>query len=370
MAIDLKEFPNDVDVGLKANKDFTKFFYRFKIEGTTKRGIIDYSAKDWDKRTKVANAKTELEAKRKNGTGTKASFTENSPLNTVADIYFETVCDTKSDWTNERLNAYNLYCRNGIGKKKIKDIKVLDIDRLRKEMEAKGHSKQTANGCSPRTIKKVLMQSLKPVLQYAIDNKILSDMPKINLPKQHKAKKIVNDAGAKLALLYKTIYALYENDAFYRALFLFALYGRRWNEIRTLKWTDINFLENTYTIRAENNKISIDQTYELPTPIAEALSHLKSQSGLVFESPITYKELFTPKKQLAKIKEIAQIPELTMHYFRHILVSAMGESGVAGTVLSASLGHTNLQTVNDFYLSANHKKSSATANKAIEGLIS
>ena len=138
MAIDLKEFPNDVDVGLKANKDFTKFFYRFKIEGTTKRGIIDYSAKDWDKRTKVANAKTELEAKRKNGTGTKASFTENSPLNTVADIYFETVCDTKSDWTNERLNAYNLYCRNGIGKKKIKDIKVLDIDRLRKEMEAKG----------------------------------------------------------------------------------------------------------------------------------------------------------------------------------------------------------------------------------------
>lgn len=370
MAIDLKEFPNDVDVGLKANKDFTKFLYRFKIDGITKRGIIDYSSKDWDKRTKVSNAKTELEKKRKNETGIKASFTENSPLNVVADIYFETVCNGKADWTNERLNAYNLYCRKGIGKKKIKDIKVLDIDRLRKEMETKGHSKQTVNGCSPRTIKKVLMQSLKPVLQYAIDNKILSDMPKINLPKQHKAKKIVSDAGVKLALLYKTIYALYEHDAFYRALFLFALYGRRWNEIRTLKWTDINFLDNTYTIRADNNKIDIDQTYDLPTPIAEALSHIKSHSGLVFESPITNKELFTPKKQLAKIKEASQIPELTMHYFRHILVSAMGESGVAGTVLSASLGHTNLDTVNQFYLSANHKKSSATANKTISKITS
>lgn len=368
MAIDLKEFPNDVDVGLKANKDFTKFLYRFKIDGITKRGIIDYSSKDWDKRTKVSNAKTELEKKRKNETGIKASFTENSPLNVVADIYFETVCNGKADWTNERLNAYNLYCRKGIGKKKIKDIKILDIDRLRKEMETKGHSKQTANGCSPRTIKKVLMQSLKPVLQYAIDNKVISDMPKINIPKQNRQKKIVSDAGTKLALLYKTIFALYEDDAFYRALFLFALYGRRWNEIRTLKWTDINFLDNTYTIRADNNKINIDQTYDLPTPIAEALSHIKSHSGLVFESPITNKELFTPKKQLAKIKETSQIKELTMHYFRHILVSAMGESGIATTVLSASLGHTNLDTVNQFYLSANHKKSSATANKAIESI--
>lgn len=370
MAIDLKEFPNDVDVGLKANKDFTKFLYRFKIDGITKRGIIDYSSKDWDKRTKVSNAKTELEKKRKNETGIKASFTENSPLNVVADIYFETVCNGKADWTNERLNAYNLYCRKGIGKKKIKDIKILDIDRLRKEMETKGHSKQTINGCSPRTIKKVLMQSLKPVLQYAIDNKVISDVPKINIPKQNRQKKIVSDAGTKLALLYKTIYALYEHDAFYRALFLFALYGRRWNEIRTLKWTDINFLDNTYTIRADNNKIDIDQTYDLPTPIAEALSHIKSHSGLVFESPITNKELFTPKKQLAKIKEASQIPELTMHYFRHILVSAMGESGVAGTVLSASLGHTNLDTVNQFYLSANHKKSSATANKTISKITS
>ena len=366
MAIDLKEFPNDVDVGIKGNKDFTKFFYRFKVDGITKRGLIDYSSKSWDKRTRIANAKIELQKKRNSDISIKASFTENSPLNAVADIYFETVCNSKADWTNERLNAYNLYCRNGIGKKKIKDIKILDIDKLRKEMETKGHSKQTENGCSPRTIKKVLMQSLRPVLQYAIDNKAISDLPKINLPKQNKQKKLVKDAGKKLVLLYKTIFSLYEHDPFYRGLFLFALYGRRWNEIRTLKWENIDFLNNTYTISAENNKISIDQTYELPAPIAEALSHLKSKGGLVFESPITNQELFTPTKQLLKIKEASKIEELTMHYFRHILVSAMGEMGTASTILSASLGHTNLDTVNQYYLSANHTKASGVANLAIE----
>lgn len=370
MAVDRSQFVNIVDKGLRANSDFTKFYINFKKNNKLKQIALDFTSRDWDKRTRISMAKKCLAEEYEKDIGLKVSFTENSPLNVVADIYFETVCNGKADWTNERLNAYNLYCRKGIGKKKIKDIKILDIDRLRKEMETKGHSKQTANGCSPRTIKKVLMQSLKPVLQYAIDNKVISDMPKINIPKQNRQKKIVSDAGTKLALLYKTIYALYEHDAFYRALFLFALYGRRWNEIRTLKWTDINFLDNTYTIRADNNKIDIDQTYDLPTPIAEALSHIKSHSGLVFESPITNKELFTPKKQLAKIKEASQIPELTMHYFRHILVSAMGESGVAGTVLSASLGHTNLDTVNQFYLSANHKKSSATANKTISKITS
>lgn len=48
----------------------------------------------------------------------------------------------------------------------------------------------------------------------------------------------------------------------------------------------------------------------------------------------------------------------------------MGESGVAGTILSASLGHTNLDTVNQFYLSANHTKASVEANKALGIIVS
>ena len=57
-----------------------------------------------------------------------------------------------------------------------------------------------------------------------------------------------------------------------------------------------------------------------------------------------------------------------MHYFRHILVSAMGDHGVEGTILSASLGHINLDTVYRYYLFANYKKSSEKVNLAIEDL--
>ena len=47
----------------------------------------------------------------------------------------------------------------------------------------------------------------------------------------------------------------------------------------------------------------------------------------------------------------------------------MGEEGVANSILSASLGHTSLQTVNDYYLSANHTKASAEANQTIAKLL-
>ena len=370
MAVDRKQFTEIIEAGLKANSSYTKFYINFKLDGKIKQRVVDYSNKDWDKRTRIAKAKADLAAEKNKQINTGVNFTENSRLNDVAELYFEKSCEA-SKWTDERKDAYNLYCKNSIGKKRIKDVRQVDVDSLRKSMELKGHSKQTINGCSPRTIKKVLIQILKPIMQYAIDNKVLSDLPNIKAPKQTRQKKLVEDAGTKLATLFKTIMTIYADEPFYRALFLFALYGRRWNEIRTLEWSDVNFLTSRYTIRAENNKIGQNQTYELSAPIAEALTHIKDEhSGLVFKSPVTGAELYPPKKQLAKLKTSAGIENLTMHYFRHILVSAMGEAGTATTILSASLGHTNLDTVNNFYLSANHTKASQEANKTIDTLVS
>lgn len=197
-------------------------------------------------------------------------------------------------------------------KKRIKDIRTSHIDAIRKKLETKGLTKQTENGCSPRTIKLLLLSVLKPIFQYAVENSVIDSIPKITIPKQKKKKKIVTNGSAKLSLLYKTIMTIYKDDGFYRALFLFALFGRRFNEIATLKWSDIDILNRTYTIRAENNKIGTEQTYELPQVIAEALSHVKTDDGLIFKSPVTGRKISTPKRQLAKLKKASGIEELTI----------------------------------------------------------
>ena len=383
MAIDTKDFINKVETGLKANKDYTRFFYSFTKDSKRKRGLIDYSDKSWDMKERKKAAKAEFIKKQQIDIADDLGFTDKSPLNIVADKYFQ-VAVTDSKWDKERASIYNVYIgnlssqdkkaknyhKNDLGTKKISELRTLHIDTLIKQMEKSGYSKQNKDGCSPRTIKKVIFQVLKPILEYAYDNKVIDEVPKIKTIKQTAKKKHITGGTNKLTTLFQTINTLYADNAFYRALFLFALYGRRWNEIRTLRWKDITLEENTYTIRGEVNKVDQNQTYTLPEPIRFALLDMKeNHQGLVFKSPKTGNALHSPRKQLDKIKEMANIPELTMHLFRHILVTALGESEITSSVLSASLGHTNEATVKKHYQTINHTKESERANNAVQGLL-
>ncbi|SFV58390.1 Integrase [hydrothermal vent metagenome] len=376
MAAVPKEFINSITElrGLRANKDFTRFHYRFKSNGREFYKTIDYTHKSWTKSERKRQARKEAEKFREEKiTEIENPFNPNTTLNFIAKEYFDKKCKS-TEWTKARKRLYELYIEPFIGNKKASRIIEHDIDTIRKFMQENGYSKQNKNGNSIRSIEKVLLQTLKPILEYAESNgALVRKIPNINIPISKEAKnsrkKVVQNASEKLSLLYKTIQNRYKDDPFYRALFLFALFGRRWNEIRTLKWSDIDLNKNIYTIRAQNNKIGIDQTYELPLVIKEALLQLQGDQGLIFKSPITGKEMHPPRKQLNKIKEDTGIGELTMHYFRHILVTALGEMGTAATVLSASLGHTKAETVDEYYRTINHLKGSKDANKQLENII-
>jgi integrase len=237
-------------------------------------------------------------------------------------------------------------------------------------MESMGFTKQNSDGCSPRTIQKVLNQVLKPILLLAVDNNVLTNIPKIELPKRKRKVKTVSDGTNKFVILYNSIMNLYADEPLYRALFLFALDGRRLNEILTLDWKDIDLSSRSYTIVAENNKIGENQTYFLPDFISKALIEIEDdQKGLVFKSPKTGNKLTSPKRQLSRLQIEANMPELTMHYFRHIRVTMGGELGLSAIVLSASLGHNNVKTVDDFYRTSNHLLASKQMNQVIEGVI-
>jgi len=234
-------------------------------------------------------------------------------------------------------------------------------------MKNTGKTRQNEVGNSHRNIVKCLRQVLKPILEYAMVNGAIDRLPPIEIPKKEtKTKKFVTKPIDKLKLLHHTIMEIYKDEPFYRALFLFALFGRRWNEIRTLEWQHIDFNENSYLIVAEHNKIGIDQYYDIPLILREALLEFRdTQHSLVFASPATGKELSSPRWQLEKIKKATGIEELTMHYFRHILVSALGSAGIPAQVLSASLGHQHSGTVTSYYQTVDHLSHSQSANEGV-----
>jgi len=354
--------------GLKANKTYTKFRYRFKIEDKEYVTTLDYSDKNWDKKTRKSNATVDAINYKKKKSEWDMDFTLDTSFGFLAEEYMKNKWDMSTKWSQEKRTMLHHYIYPWIKDKKASAIKERDIDKIRKNMEQTGHAKQNRNGSSPRTIRKVLLQVLKPILEYGMRNGALKKMPEIDVPPKPPKKEVTNGTE-QLATLYNSIMTLYEKNPFYRALFLFALFGRRWNEIRTLEWRDIDFTHSQYTIRKENSKINKQKTFMLPDDIRMALLEFKSDRRLVFVSPVTGRELSLPKVQIRKLKQASGIEELTLHYFRHIMATALSDVGMVGTVLSASLGHENMQTVDNYYRTANTLKGSREATQAIEHIL-
>ncbi len=395
--MNMAEFTVKIEKYLKSNADHTRYYYRFKTDdGITKRGIFDYTKLHLDPDAADKKAKMELYAKQEERSDNDIEYDRDSTLDTLAKVYFKQH-EAGKDWINNLRSTYSLYvgdCRSKeeikedlekdrvlptptykIGSKKIKDIRKSHIDNIRTKMGEAGNSPQTINGCSNRTRKKVLAQILKPILEYAKDDGILDNVPKIVVPKQPKTKSISKPID-KLSTVYKTLKTLYSNDPFYMSFFLFALFGRRLNEIITLTWDNIDFDTNTYMILAEHNKINEDQEYTLPAELAENLHKIKDNGiGLVFKSskpdpdtPASGKAISSPKRQMAKIKELSGIENLTIHLFRHIYISVAGKSELGTHILSAALGHTNPQALKH-YLTTDTAAASAVANEIVEAEI-
>ena len=358
--------------GLKSDKDFKRFHYRLKIDGKEFTTSFDFSNRSWAKAERKKQAKRKADDFQKE---TQASFLNlfnpHTKMDVIASEYFDKKC-VPSTWTTTRRQHYIHYIKPVIGKKKASAVIENDINTIRLQMQRSGKSKQNKDGNSYRSIQKILMQILKPMMQYALNNGAIDRLPLIEMPKGMKKpiKKRVRNGTLTLATLYKSIHNLYVDDPFYRALFLFALQGRRWNEIRTLEWDDIDLDQNFYTIAAEKNKLGMDQDYTLPAFIRQPLLEINdNRVGLVFKSLKTGGMISNPKRQLLRIREDSKVENLTMHYFRHILVTAMGEQGAEATVLSASLGHVRSDTVDSHYRTINHLTASKTANRQIEHII-
>ncbi|HEY9128493.1 MAG TPA: tyrosine-type recombinase/integrase, partial [Sulfurovum sp.] len=360
MAINKKDFIHKVATNIKANKTYNKFLLDFRNEEKRITRVIDYSDKDWTKKQRLEAITIELATLRRRSNN---SIPDTITIDALADIYYRL---NDSSWNRELKRVFELHISPTIGKKRVVDIKAVHIDTIRTKMKSKGHSKQTKNGCSDRTIKKALVQCLKPIMEYAYDNRVIEYVPKIAV-KNTAQKKTITNPIEKLSRLFNAINELYKDDCFYRSLFLFALYGRRLNEILTLEWKDVNFENNTYTVQAHNSKNKQQYTYSLPHPIKGALMGLQvSRNGLIFISFVTGKKITTPKRQLERVKELSGVEELTFHLFRHILTSALASKGnVSNVMLSASLGHQDFTTVTKHYATLDHTSSSNEVNSIV-----
>lgn len=358
MAIDTKLYSNKIKSNLWANKDYSIFYYNFKIENKKYRGLINLSDKyGWGKKDKISVAEAELitiKNDRKNGV-----VKDSVSLDLYVEKYFKESQAGTAEYQRKMKSHYKRYISIIFGGKKLVDIRQSHI--------RESISFQESKGLSPRTIKQTL-ECLNPVFKLAIADRLIVHNPtdgiKIKLPK---TKKIVTHASKKLEKIYKAIVATYGDDPFYLSLFLFALQGRRKGEILTLRWEDISFEHSYYVLRdTKNNE---EQKIFLPENIKAQLIKFNEVDGWVYKSPSTSSHLVDVRKAVNKIKDELGDDSFGLHYLRNVIVSAMAESGIDSMHLSGALGHNDPNTIKK-YLTMNYLKSSEMASDLIEGIVS
>ena len=354
MAIDTKEFICKIDSNLTANKDYMRFLIRVKREGRWKRKVLDYSTKGWSKRDRIRFATRELDVLIEKLTSSNSADVPR--LCDYAESLFLLMPDTP--WTATKKRHFDKYLKKDLGSKKLDEILPMHISTCMKKQEKKG--------LHPRTIKTTL-EILRPLYKEAIINRFVMYSPceglKVKIPK---SKKIVTDASDKLSEIHNVILDIFKYDNYYRALYLFALMGRRKGEILSLRWKNVSFIHN-YVVLTDTKNDEVQKMY-LPPLIRDALKTFYDPSSVwVFASPRNpFAHIINIEKTTAKIK--ARLPYFTLHYLRNIIVSAMAEQGKNATSMSGALGHLSAHTI-DKYLTLNYLEGSKSAFDTIAKIV-
>ncbi len=358
---------------IKIHKDGIKFWFDFTIN--KKRYNRVWSAnKNHAPSDRLRSAVKQLEVYRAE---VEHQNSITADIDATIDDYWNILLEDKKDkwsdhWMLNNTKFYDKYIRDTLGSKKIREVKPAMISGFNR----------TISHLAPRT-QKTAYELLVPIFNLATEDEIIVHSPikKRHKPvrKQAQEKKVVDDAEVKYRKVYGAIHQVFNTDVeiyciadktaipcnidpHYRALFLFGFHGRRKTETLELRWEDINFTKNAYTIRAENSKVNLDMTFKLPSDVKIALQEFREPSGKIFS--VRHIE-----RHYKKIRKVTGIEEFTFHWMRNLSVSALASMGISITDLSAQLGHTDDATIRK-YLSLQREASTARTNEASKKLLS
>lgn len=381
MATKVSDYKPTTYKGVWVNKtDDTKFLLRYYIEGGSKQRMKVWKAnKVHGKKDREKNAFYEREALVGSQGDHGASSSESeAKMNATVDDYFERLFTYKKrlkygddetpsktpsseGWSREVLSGnrayYHTHLEPIIGKLKITAIHPRHITAINE------HTAPYA----PRTRKKAF-EILMPLFAMALEDGLIKTSPiqpshKIKRSQKKEMKVIKGSAINKYKAVFGAIMKVYAGDPHHRALFLFGMDGRRKGETLQMKWSDIDLNTKSYTVRAEISKSGVDKRYTMSDELAAALSELadKGTKDDVFHVACVNRHM------TRLIREESGVPEFTYHWMRNLVVSALAADGTDSAVLSAMLGHEDLNTVKR-YLTMQNLEASATANDAARGL--
>ncbi|MBN1548490.1 MAG: site-specific integrase [Syntrophaceae bacterium] len=232
------------------------------------------------------------------------------------DLYCENSPGNKT-LKNEK-NKFDLYLKDGIGKKEPGELVPLDGDRLRISLQKAGKNTTAAR----------VLELFRRTINYGVNRGLISPITfKIKIPKlnnQTTEDLSPEQLGKLLAVLDAD-----EDQTAANVMRLALFTGMRRTEIFKLRWDDIDFRRGFITL--QDPKGGSDQTIPINDStkrIFESISK-NEDSPFIFPGRKMGSHLTDCKKSFRRIAETAELPEgfRPLHGLRHVYASMLASSG-------------------------------------------
>lgn len=218
---------------------------------------------------------------------------------------------------------------------KFMPLSIIEIETCLQDLKSQDLSNATINS---------YLTTLKQLYNYAEKRKFLRDNTASQVrrlkKKPRKPPRYFTEEELEKILSY---------DTPYRDAFIILLYtGMRRNELRFLEWTDISFENKTIQIKNKEGfvtKTGQNRIIPMHSKVEKILWDQKQSSGYIFEySTGNPHHRNKWNDSLRRILKKENIPNASIHTFRHTFATRFLQSGGSIKELQEILGHASVET--------------------------
>lgn len=255
---------------------------------------------------------------------------------TVKDLvseYLEKYAKPRKKSAQEDERILEAYIIPKLGRRKACRIKRRDIIEILDEISAR----------APVQANRVLACTRK-MFSFALEREIVESNPCFGISQPNKEKpreRVLSDDEIKT--VWNKLPKCPMSTRMQLALKLLLVTAQRKNEIVNLRWEELDFNKEVWTIPSEKTKNGKAHLVPLSPLALDLLEELKNDSEWVFpseinEGPFTCQAL---DRAVRNSREVFKIPQFTPHDFRRTTATKMTELGISRFDVSRVLNHTD-----------------------------